>query len=683
MTTVANDLDPARVDSILGELNERQADAVSAKLGNYLVVAGAGSGKTRVLTHRVAWLVEVEDVRPHAILAVTFTNKAAGEMRNRIEGLLDGRNTRGLTVGTFHAICHRMLRIHHEAANLTRNFSIIDSDDQKRVIKRVLNDLEMDPQAWPPSNCASFINARKDKGLRARDSQPDSGDFLDVAHHRVYTAYEGACQHGHFVDFGELLLRAHELLRDNPDVRAKYQGRFKQILVDEFQDTNTIQYRWLRQLAGDTGQIMAVGDDDQSIYGWRGARVENLQKFLYDFDNVGTVRLEQNYRSTNNILKAANVLIENNTDRLGKNLWSDGEAGEKIGLFEAFDGEDEAGFIAATIKKRMVDSVAAADDFAVLYRTNAQSRPIEQALIANKIPYRIHGGLRFFERAEVRNALAYMRLILDPNADGAFERVVNTPSRRVGHAAVDAIRSHAGMTGLSLWGAAGDALDKGLLPGRAAGPVRRFLETVDDLRTKADGASLPEIAALAVRDSGLLEFHSMDREGKGETRAENLGELVNAAGQFEVGDEYLLDDEDPREDDDLLDLFLTQTVLDAGDTGDAPREAVQLMTIHAAKGLEFPVVFLSGLEEPTFPSANALREDPAGGLAEERRLCYVGITRAMNELFLSHAEERRVWGRLEEREPSRFLDEVPDALTREVRHTRRRPSRQQGYSYYR
>ena len=510
----AMDMGDGRAKRIVDGLNDPQAEAVSAPIGNHLVIAGAGSGKTRVLTHRIAWLIEAEGVRPRKILAVTFTNKAAAEMRERIENLLDGSDMRGITVGTFHAICHRMLRINHKAARLTKNFTIMDSDDQKRAIKNVLDALNLDPKAWTPRECANFINACKDEGVRSNRYEPREGDIRDATFGRIYAAYEGACRKSHLVDFGELLLRSYEVLRDNDEIRAKYQSRFSQLLVDEFQDTNTIQYRWLGLIAGKRGNIMAVGDDDQSIYGWRGARIENLRKLTDDFDDVATVRLEQNYRSSGNILDAANVLIANNKGRLGKKLWSADEAGKAIRVFEAFDGRDEASFIADTVEKR-IDDGARADTFAVLYRTNAQSRQIEQAFIANSVPYRVYGGVRFFERAEVKNALAYMRLILDPNTDGAFERVVNTPARRIGHATVDAIRAHATKTGLSLWQAANDAAEGKLDLGRSSGAVRGFVELIGGLRAKAAGESLAAIATIAVRNSGCSTFTARSATGRG------------------------------------------------------------------------------------------------------------------------------------------------------------------------
>ena len=461
------------VTHILDGLNEPQREAVTAPLGNALVLAGAGSGKTRVLVHRIAWLIEAEGVSPYGVLAVTFTNKAAAEMRQRIEALLD-IPVRGLWVGTFHGIAHRLLRMHWQEANLPQNFQVLDADDQLRLVKRVMRALDIDEHRWPARQATWFINGHKDEGRRAK-SLPDDGDLFQKTHKRIYESYEELCNQGGLVDFAELLLRSHELWLDRPELLAHYQDRLAHLLVDEFQDTNTIQYAWLRVLAGARGCVMAVGDDDQSIYGWRGARIENIQRYAEDFRDVATIRLEQNYRSTGNILNAANSLIRRNAGRLGKELWTAGEDGEPIRLYAAYNDVDEAQFI-TQLARTVIETGGSPDDVAVLYRSNAQSRVIEEALSTARIPYRIYGGFRFYERAEIKNAISYMRLIHDRHSDPAFERVVNTPTRGIGEKTVEIIRREARERSVSLWQASKDAIVDARLPGRAAGSVGRVPE---------------------------------------------------------------------------------------------------------------------------------------------------------------------------------------------------------------
>ncbi|MCX2833352.1 DNA helicase II [Microbulbifer thermotolerans] len=648
------------VSLILDPLNDAQREAVAALPGNQLVLAGAGSGKTRVLVHRIAWLMQVEGASPYSILAVTFTNKAAREMRARIEELL-GVNTFGMWVGTFHGLAHRLLKAHWQEARLPQNFQILDSDDQLRLIKRVQNDLQLDEKKWPPRETQWWIGAQKDEGLRPQYIQA-GGDQWRQTMVRIYFAYEEACQRGGLVDFGELLLRAHELLRDNDAVLAHYRRRFPFILVDEFQDTNTIQYAWLRLLAGDQCHITAVGDDDQSIYGWRGAKIENIQHFAQDRRDVQTVRLEQNYRSTATILNAANAVISHNTGRLGKELWTEGEEGDPISLYAAYNEQDEARFIVERVKDWVRDGNRR-DSVAILYRSNAQSRVLEEALLREQVPYRIYGGQRFYERMEIKNALSYMRLISNRDDDTAFERVVNTPTRGIGARTVDTVRAYAREHGCSLWQASRQMLQQRLLAARAGNALQSFLDLVNQLAANAEDKLLEAIAEDVIETSGLLEFHSKEKGEKGQTRVENLKELVSACRAFEGIDVVEGEDEEERP---LLDQFLDSAALDAGEgQADEFEDAVQLMTLHSAKGLEFPLVFMSGVEENLFPNKMSMQEP--GRMEEERRLCYVGITRAMQKLYITYAENRRLFGSETYNSPSRFIGEIPAELVHEVR----------------
>lgn len=638
---------------ILQDLNPAQAEAVSAPAGNQLILAGAGSGKTRVLVHRIAWLIKQEQISPYSILAVTFTNKAAREMRGRIEELL-GLNPRGMWVGTFHGIAHRLLKAHWKDANLPQNFQILDSDDQLRLIKRITQGLQLDEERWPAKQSQWFINHQKDEGLRP-DYIQAHGDPHQETLVRVYRTYEEACQRGGMIDFGELLLRAHELWLNKPQLLEHYQQRFPFILVDEFQDTNTIQYAWLRVLAGNKCAIAAVGDDDQSIYGWRGAKIENIQRFSQDFKDVAMVRLEQNYRSTANILNAANAVIENNFGRLGKTLHTEGEDGEKVSLYAGFNEQDEARFIVERIQEWQRKGKFLTD-CAILYRSNAQSRILEDALLRESVAYRIYGGQRFYERLEIRNALAYMRLVNNRDDDAAFERVINTPTRGIGGKTVDDVRLFAREQGCSMWQASVAMVsNKGLTP-RACNAVDSFLQLVNSLDEQSQDLSLERIANMAIESTGLLEFHEKEKGEKGQARVENLKELVNACRSFVAGDE----DESP------LQEFLSSAALDAGDAqADEFEDAVQLMTLHTAKGLEFPVVFMAGVEEGLFPHRMSAEEP--GRMEEERRLCYVGITRAMEKLYICYAESRRMYGSETFNKVSRFVKEIPDNLIEEVR----------------
>ena len=642
------------VTEILDPLNDAQRAAVSAESRPTLVLAGAGSGKTRVLVHRVAWLIRVEGVAPQEIMAVTFTNKAANEMRQRIEALL-GMPTRHLWIGTFHGLAHRLLRRHWREAGLAEGFQIMDSDDQQRLIRKLLKSLGLDDGQWTPRELAWFFNAQKDEGLRAADI-PDDGNPTRRQMIELYRRYEGACGQASLVDFGELLLRVLEVMRDNAEVRELYQRRFRHVLVDEFQDTNAIQYRWVKLLASGGGVPFVVGDDDQSIYRWRGARVENLFQFERDFPGTRVFRLEQNYRSTATILKAANAVIANNGERMGKNLWTDGATGEPIRLYGAFNERDEAEFVVNRIAD-FIEAGNARSDAAVLYRSNAQSRVFEEALLAAGIPYRVYGGMRFFERAEIKDALAYLRLIANRDDDPSFERVVNTPTRGVGARTVDIVREHARRIGVSLWRAAEEIIGEDRLPKRSANALWSFLKLVEDLDESTRSMRLHEQVEHVVAKSGLIAHHLKDTTMSGEARVENLEELVSAAK------DALID-----EDSDLPPLleFLSYAVLESGEAQAGQfEESVQLMTLHSAKGLEFPLLFLCGLEDGLFPHQRSLND--ANGLEEERRLCYVGLTRAREQLYLSYAEQRRLHRNDSYAPPSRFLREIPPELIEEIR----------------
>jgi len=649
------------VTHILDGLNDRQREAVTAPIGNALVLAGAGSGKTRVLVHRIAWLIEAERVSPQGILAVTFTNKAAAEMRGRIEALLH-IPVQSLWVGTFHGIAHRLLRMHWREAGLPQNFQILDSDDQLRLIKRVMRALDLDEQKWPARQAAWFINAAKDEGRRARDV-PAAGDLFQITHRRIYENYEALCQEGGLVDFAELLLRSHELWLNDAALLAHYQARFRHLLVDEFQDTNSIQYAWLRVLAGRDGHVMAVGDDDQSIYGWRGARIEHIQRFHEDFADVAVIRLEQNYRSTVAILKAANALIANNTERLGKELWTAGDEGELVRVYSGYNDLDEARFVAERIDD-WIGAGGSPDEVAILYRSNAQSRVLEEALLRAQIPYRIYGGVRFFERVEIKNALAYLRLALDRHSDPAFERVVNTPTRGIGEKTLESVRELARARGVSLWQACRLAIAERLVTARVADKLADFQRLIDDLGEASQTLPLHELADLCINASGLLAFHASERGERGLARKENLEELVSACRQF--SGELVFPFEDSRgSEQSVLAEFLDQAALDSGERQAESGACVQMMTLHSAKGLEFPLVFLTGMEEGLFPHRMSTEEP--GRIEEERRLCYVGITRAMRQLYLTYAETRRLHGTDTYNRPSRFLQEIPPALLSEVR----------------
>lgn len=651
------------VSAILEPLNEAQRQAVAAPIGSQLVLAGAGSGKTRVLVHRIAWLIQTEDMSPFSILAVTFTNKAAAEMRGRIESLL-GMPVRGMWVGTFHGIAHRLLRAHWQEAKLPQNFQILDADDQLRLIKRIIKELEIDDKKWPARQSMWFINAQKDEGIRSANIE-DMGDLYLKTQVKIYTAYEAACERGGMVDFAELLLRAHELWLKNPSLLAHYQQRFRYLLVDEFQDTNSIQYAWVRVLAGNQNNLMVVGDDDQSIYGWRGAKIENIHQFSKDFPDSEIVRLEQNYRSTGTILKAANCLISQNAGRLGKELWTESGDGDAINLYAGFNEAEEARYVADRIFQWAAEGNLRKES-AILYRSNAQSRVLEEALLRAKIPYRIYGGHRFFERAEIRNALAYLRLVNNRHADAAFERVVNVPPRGIGDKSLEEIRSLSRSGDISLWRAATDLANSTELSARARNAIIGFIDLINRMDNETSDMDLTDLAKVVIDLSGLKPWYEKERGEKGQARIENLAELLNATRGFDPDESLMGDPEEEVEYETLLDAFLSHAALEAGDAqGDPEEDCVQLMTLHSAKGLEFPLVFLTGLEEGLFPHNMSL--DEPGRLEEERRLCYVGITRAMRHLYLTHAESRRIHGNETYNRPSRFVRELPEELIKEIR----------------
>ncbi len=690
------------VSHLLDGLNPAQREAVTAPTGHYLVLAGAGSGKTRVLTHRIGWLLEVDRVSPWAVLAVTFTNKAAGEMRGRTESLI-ANDVRGLTVGTFHGIAHRLLRRHWREARLPETFQILDADDQQRLVKRTIQGMGLDEARFPPRQATWFINGAKDEGKRP-DALHAGYNQVNATLIDIYRAYEAACQRAGLVDFAELLLRAHELWLQNDALLQHYRERFRHLLIDEFQDTNTLQYAWIRVLAGTTGQVFVVGDDDQAIYGWRGARVENVQDFLRDFPSARTIRLEQNYRSTGNILAAANAVIAHNPDRLGKELWTSGAAGTPIEVYAAYNEQDEARYVVERIRE-YIASDSKPSDVAVLYRSNAQSRNFEEQLIQHDVAYRVYGGLRFFDRAEIKDALAYLRLVANRHDDAAFERAVNTPPRGIGERTIDSLRQRARRDDASLWEASLAELATDTLAGRAKNALRAFLQLIDTLsrdclspRRHGEGQDpaslqmrlvaqepdpglrrddevvdeivetrdadeplpLSEQIEHAIARSGLRDFYEKDSRGSAESRVENLDELVNVASRF------------GRTPDDLeaglseLAAFLSHAALEAGEgQGESWQDCVQLMTLHSAKGLEFPLVFLVGMEDGLFPSQKSTEEP--GRLEEERRLAYVGITRARTRLVMTYAESRRLHGVEMYSRPSRFLREIPPELLHEVR----------------
>jgi len=653
------------VSKILAPLNSAQRGAVCHANGHALVLAGAGSGKTRVLVHRIAWLIEAENISPFSILAVTFTNKAAAEMRGRIESLLEIPAS-GMWVGTFHGIAHRLLRAHWEEAELPQNFQILDSDDQLRTLKRLIREMGLDDSQWPAKEAQWYISARKDEGVRAGQvtlhrGQKDDQHLLQMI--EIYKQYEALCQRSGMIDFAEMLLRAKELWQKRPDVLQHYRQRFQNILVDEFQDTNSIQYEWIKLLAGDTGRVFAVGDDDQSIYGWRGAKIENIHQFSQDFKPAEMYRLEQNYRSTANILKAANGLIENNTDRLGKELWTEDGEGELIQIYSAFNEIDEANYIVDSIQERINEGFKRSE-CAILYRSNAQSRVLEESLLNTGMPYRVYGGLRFFDRQEIRDVLAYLRLMMNKNDALAFERIVNTPTRGIGNKTLEVVRATAREQGSSLWQAVQHVIENKMLTPRALSALQAFIDLITEHGELIESLPLSEKIEHVVHHSGLEAHYKKEKGERGQARIENTQELVQAGVNFE-SEAWQAEDENMDE----LTSFLSHAVLESGESqGDEWDDCVQLMTLHSAKGLEFKQVYICGVEEGLFPHRLSA-EDPVR-LEEERRLCYVGMTRAMENLSLSYAEKRRIYGEDSYPSPSRFLKEIPQECLNQIRTTR-------------
>lgn len=645
------------VSHIFDPLNDAQREAVAAPPGSLLVLAGAGSGKTRVLIHRIAWLVQAHQVSPLNILAVTFTNKASREMRGRIEKLLQ-IPFGGMWMGTFHGLCHRLLRMHYEEAGLPESFEILDSDDQYRLIRRVLREMNLDEAYWPPRQMQWMINNHKEEARRP-ETLPTGNDVQQQTLYRVYVTYEELCRRFGLVDFAEILLRTLEMFRSNQTVRETYQRRFQHVLVDEFQDTNAIQYQWVKLLSAQHNNLFAVGDDDQSIYGWRGAKVENLLGFEKDFDNATVFRLEQNYRSTGNILNAANAVIANNAGRMGKELWTDEAEGPLIRIYAANNEIDEARFVVDQLKS-WVELGNRRDQSAILYRSNAQSRVFEEQLLSYGMPYRVYGGLRFFERAEIKDALAYLRLISNRHSDPAYERIVNLPTRGIGNKTLEIIRENARIKQISMWQSTTEIISEQGLSPRALSAVSHFQDLISQLAQDTVDLELAETTDHMLKQSGLLNHYKKERGELAQGRVENLEELVNATRNFTPeGDEEL----------DELSLFLAHAALEAGEgQSEEWEDCVQLMSLHLAKGLEFPLVFLCGLEEGLFPHQRSLEED--GRLEEERRLCYVGMTRAMQQLYVCYAEIRRLYGREHYTQASRFLTEIPEQFIEEIRSAR-------------
>ena len=647
------------VSHLVDALNPAQREAVCAEPGHYLVLAGAGSGKTRVLTHRIAWLNQVFEVPLYRVLAVTFTNKAAAEMRSRLTALLP-EGARGMWVGTFHGIAHRLLRLHWQDAGLPEGFQVLDADDQLRLVKRVVQDLQLDDTRFPPKQLTWWINAQKDAGRRPSAIQPAMGDQYTRIQLQVYEEYEARCRRSGLVDFAEILLRAHETLLHVPALLDHYRQRFSQILVDEFQDTNAVQFAFIQLLAGERGCVFVVGDDDQSIYGWRGAQVTNMQKFLGEYPAARTIRLEQNYRSTGNILAAANAVIAHNPERLGKKLWTEDRDGAPIDLYTAFNEVDEARYVVGRIQA-LIQHGHSASECAVLYRNNAQSRAIEEQLLSAALPYRVYGGQRFFERMEIKDAMAYLRLVSNRDDDAAFERAVNTPPRGIGDRTLDELRRLARDSALSLWRAAVLIQEGGALNARAKNALAGFLALIDGIDGERDGLELYELFDLILERSGLRPHYSKESKGELDSRVDNLDEWVSVASRFA---RRIVPDEEESTGE--LAAFLAYAALEAGEGQvEEGAEGVQLMTLHSAKGLEFPFVFLVGLEEGLFPSTRSL--DEANRLEEERRLAYVGITRAREQLVLSYAESRRLHGMEMYGTPSRFIREIPEKLINAIR----------------
>ena len=645
------------VSHILENLNDDQRNAVTSEKQHLLVLAGAGSGKTRVLVHKVAWEVEALGKNPSSIMAVTFTNKAANEMRSRIETLLQAQIFDSW-IGTFHGLSHKLLKRFHKEADLSSGFTILDSDDQLRIIKRISKEFNLDEATWPARQSQWQINSWKDEGIRSSKVNED-GDFYTETVNKIYKEYEETCNRDDLVDFGELILKSYEVIKKSPSVKTFFESRFESVLIDEFQDTNTIQYKWLQEIASAKTKITAVGDDDQSIYGWRGAKVEHVNSFMEDYNNTDVIRLEQNYRSTSVILNAANSLIDNNKDRLGKNLWTEKVEGENIILYQAYNEQDEARYVADVLKDWMLKG-GAYEETAILYRSNAQSRAIEEALLRISIPYRIYGGLRFYERLEIKNAIAYLKVIFNNNDNPSFERSVSNPTRGVGEKTLNKIRQTSKKYNISYIKASAKLIDEGNISGRGGAGLKDYLEFVAGCKNFIEENTLSELMELIIKETGLYAYHGKEAGEKGKTRTENLEELITATKNFEQSIKEEITNSQ------IAEKYLDIISLDSGDRQASEHDdAAQLMTMHSAKGLEFKLVILTGLEESLFPHGRSM--ESSSQLEEERRLCYVAITRAMEKLYITHAESRRLHGTDTFNPPSRFLKEIPKDLIDEIR----------------
>lgn len=649
-------------EKYLDQLNPTQQSAVTAKLGNLLILAGAGSGKTRVLVNRVAWLLlDQYQVDPYNILVVTFTNKAAKEMNIRLNRM-SLPNISNAWIGTFHGLSHKFLRLHYLAAGLSNNFEVIDSDDQLKVIKRLVKQLNINEDLFEPKKIQNFINKQKDHGIRSVNL-PKISTKYDRIMFEIYNHYENACNAQNIIDFAELLLRTYELLSNNQELLVHYRNRFKHFLIDEFQDTNQIQYNFLKLLSANALSITAVGDDDQSIYGWRGAKVENITKYTKEFNAVNIIRLEKNYRSTKTILSAANAIINNNFDRMGKTLWTDSKEGDAIILYGALNEEDEANFIVTEIKKCINNNLKKYSDIAILYRSNAQSRVIEEYLVKSGIRYIIYGGVNFFERSEIKDILAYLRLVINPKDDAAFERIINVPARGIGDKSLEKIKTLANQQNISYLDAAALLLKNDDISGVAQQGLSNFLKIINEITTyftQEENYSLTELVQKAIDSSELLEYLKRQKDISSVNRVENLQELVNAT----INLDNIMVNKDLDNISKISEL-LAYAALEGKEyiRQEKQEDHVQLMTLHSAKGLEFPIVFLCGLEEGLFP--HYLSKDDPLALNEERRLCYVGITRSMEKLFVTYAQKRRLFGREESRRRSRFIGEIPTKLIKE------------------
>ncbi|MGD0466427.1 MAG: UvrD-helicase domain-containing protein [Gammaproteobacteria bacterium] len=650
----------------LEQLNSAQQDAVTAKLGNLLVLAGAGSGKTRVLVNRFAWLLDQHKVEPYNILVVTFTNKAAKEMNIRLNKM-NLPSISSSWIGTFHSLSHKLLRLHYVAAGLGNNFEVIDSEDQLKVIRRLIKQLNVNEELFEPKKIQNFINRQKDQGIRSRNL-PKISTKYDRIMFEIYGHYENACNAQNIIDFAELLLRSYELLANNQELLQHYHGRFKHFLIDEFQDTNPIQYNFLKLLGANAESVTAVGDDDQSIYGWRGAKVENIAKYTKEFSAVNIIRLEKNYRSTKTILSAANAIINNNFDRMGKTLWTDSIEGAPIVLYAALNEEDEARFMVREIKKH-TDNGGKCSDIAILYRSNAQSRIIEESLVKAGILYVIYGGVNFFGREEIRDTLGFLRLAVNPEDNAAFERIVNVPARGIGDKTLEKIRGLAKEENISCLKAAELSIKTDNITGAANQGLTSFINIINEIAeyfNQSNDYSLTELVQKAIDASGLLEHYKKQRDVVSANRVENLQELINATINFNV----TTNQANPNNISKVSELLAYAAIEGKEYISKEVAEAssnnyfhVQLMTLHAAKGLEFPIVFLCGLEEGLFP--HYFSKDDPDALNEERRLCYVGVTRSMEKIFMSYAQKRRLFGREESRIRSRFIAEIPAKLIEE------------------